>query len=54
VLFSARVPYASLAHTLAYHCVIGSNPAHDHGALGGQHSPSHVGTNRPSVEQGKH
>jgi hypothetical protein len=37
-------------NTHAYHCVIGSNPAHDEGALGGQHSPSHTETNPPSFE----
>jgi hypothetical protein len=53
MLFSACVPYASLTHTQAYHCVIGSNSAHDQGALGGQHSPSRAKTNSPSFEQGK-
>jgi hypothetical protein len=54
MLFGAYVPYTSLAHIHAYHCIIDSNFARDQGALGGQHLPSRVKTNPPSFEQGKH
>jgi hypothetical protein len=54
VLFSAYVCFTSLAHTHAYHRVIGSNSTRDQGALGGQHLPSRVETISPSFEQGRH